>query len=92
MTCLDTPTPLSHETNDLLITCTFNLLHVLTIQVHEAVYDDIEKRGLYEMLWSTRYFGCLVWHLLSYGTISGLLKHTIYMKRYILCTIPQSLL
>ena len=47
------------------------------------MYDDVEQRGLYEMLWSTRYFGCLVWHLLMSGTVNGLLKHTINKERYI---------
>lgn len=52
------------------------------LQVHRAVYDDIEEKSLYEMLWSTRYFGCLVWHLLSSDNITGLFKHIITMKRY----------
>lgn len=34
------------------------------------------------MLWSTRYFGCLVWHLLASDNITGLFKHMIEKDRY----------
>ena len=45
------------------------------------MYDDIEKNGLYEMLWSTRYFACLVWHLLSADNITGLFNHMLAKER-----------
>ena len=46
------------------------------------MYNDIEKRGLYDLLWSTRYFGGFVWHLLKIDDITGLFKHTIDKERY----------
>lgn len=52
----------------------------MLMQVHHHVYEDIEKRGSYDLLHSSRYFGCLVWHLLTFSDpprIYGLLKHML---------------
>lgn len=62
------------------------VLTSLFLKVHKAVYEDIDKKGLYEMLWSTRYFGCLVWHLLCSDNVSGLLKHMLTKQRYLVPT------
>ncbi|XP_051965635.1 28S ribosomal protein S22, mitochondrial [Xyrauchen texanus] len=42
-------------------------------RVHELTYEDIEKHGKYDLLRSTRFFGGLVWHLVTGRRIDGLL-------------------
>ena len=44
------------------------------LQVHEKVYEDIERRGLHDLLRSTRHFGGLVWYLMSRNRVAKLLK------------------
>ena len=43
-------------------------------QVHETVHADVDKRGLYDLLRSTRHFAGLVWRLVNQEKIGGLLK------------------
>ncbi|XP_051534513.1 28S ribosomal protein S22, mitochondrial [Myxocyprinus asiaticus] len=42
-------------------------------RVHKLTYEDIEKHGKYDLLRSTRFFGGLVWHLVTGRRIDGLL-------------------
>ena len=49
----------------------------MLLQVHQHVYEDIEHRGCYDVLRSTRYFGSMIWHLLTSSPpprVYGLLK------------------
>lgn len=43
------------------------------IRVHHTVYDDLDRRGLYDLLRSTRHFGGLVWYLTTRQHLKGLL-------------------
>uniref|UniRef100_A0A3B1JFU9 Mitochondrial ribosomal protein S22 n=1 Tax=Astyanax mexicanus TaxID=7994 RepID=A0A3B1JFU9_ASTMX len=50
-------------------------------RVHALTYEDIEKNGKYNLLWSTRLFGGLVWHLISSQRIDGLLSDMLQRDR-----------
>ncbi|XP_030072725.1 small ribosomal subunit protein mS22 [Microcaecilia unicolor] len=43
------------------------------IRVHHQTYEDIEKHGKYDVLYSTRHFGGMVWYLANRKRIDGLL-------------------
>ncbi|XP_028320589.1 small ribosomal subunit protein mS22 [Gouania willdenowi] len=43
------------------------------IRVHESTYEDLEKRGKYELLRSTRHFGGMAWYLVKARRVDGLL-------------------
>eukprot|EP00074_Homo_sapiens_P058465 XP_006713766.1 28S ribosomal protein S22, mitochondrial isoform X2 [Homo sapiens] len=43
------------------------------IKVHHKTYEDIDKRGKYDLLRSTRYFGGMVWYFVNNKKIDGLL-------------------
>lgn len=45
----------------------------LCSQVHHTVYEDLDRRGMYDILRSTRHFGGMVWYLLSRQQLRGLL-------------------
>uniref|UniRef100_A0A8B9RAC2 Mitochondrial ribosomal protein S22 n=1 Tax=Astyanax mexicanus TaxID=7994 RepID=A0A8B9RAC2_ASTMX len=51
------------------------------LKVHALTYEDIEKNGKYNLLWSTRLFGGLVWHLISSQRIDGLLSDMLQRDR-----------
>ena len=42
-------------------------------QVHQTVYEHIEKGKLYDKLRSTQYFGGLVWYLVERQKMKGIL-------------------
>jgi len=39
-----------------------------------VVYDNIERRRLYDLLRSTRYFGGMVWYLMTRDRVDNLLR------------------
>nr|XP_033815220.1 28S ribosomal protein S22, mitochondrial isoform X2 [Geotrypetes seraphini] len=43
------------------------------IRIHHQTYEDIEKHGKYDILYSTRHFGGMVWYLANRKRIDGLL-------------------
>ena len=44
------------------------------LQVHEEVFEDIERRGLHDLLRFTRHFGGMVWYLMSRNRVDKLLQ------------------
>lgn len=47
------------------------------IQLTRTVYDDIDKNGLYDLLRSTRFYGCMAFYFAKHSSIDGLLRHII---------------
>ncbi|XP_043925964.1 28S ribosomal protein S22, mitochondrial isoform X2 [Protopterus annectens] len=52
------------------------------IRVHHQTYKDIDKRGKYELLRSTRHFGGMTWYLVNNKLIDGLLIDML--QRYLM--------
>lgn len=50
-------------------------------QVHKTVHADVDSRGVYDLLRSTRHFGGLVWQLMTEDKIGGLLKDMLTWKK-----------
>ena len=46
-------------------------------KVHHMVYDDIDQRGLYDLLRSTRHFGGLLWYLMTRQLLKGILEEML---------------
>lgn len=44
-------------------------------------YENLEKHGKYELLYSTRHFGGMVWYLVNARRVDGLLVHTLKKER-----------
>lgn len=55
------------------------MMIVLT-QVHCAVYEHIDSNRLYDLLRSTKYFGRMVWYLITEKSISNLLEDMLKRK------------
>lgn len=51
------------------------------IRVHKTVHADVDSRGVYDLLRSTRHFGGLVWQLMTEDKIGGLLKDMLTWKK-----------
>jgi small subunit ribosomal protein S22 len=47
------------------------------IRVHSTVYDDIDKRKIYPVLHSTRYYGTFLWYLLERDNVEGIVHHLL---------------
>lgn len=45
------------------------------IRLTQAVYDNIDKDRLYDLLRSTRFYGCMVFYFAKHSSIDGLLRH-----------------
>ena len=46
------------------------------------MYEDIDGRGLYDLLRSTRHFGGLVWYLVTRSRLDGLLRDVLERSLY----------
>lgn len=51
------------------------------IRVVHAVYDDVDRKGTYDELYSTRLFGGLVFHLACVARVDGLLLDRLMRNR-----------
>ncbi|KAI4895019.1 hypothetical protein NFI96_025007, partial [Prochilodus magdalenae] len=51
-------------------------------RVHALTYEDIEKFGKYDTLRSTRFFGGLVWHLVTSRRIDGLITDMLQRELF----------
>lgn len=51
-------------------------------RVQKLVFEDVEGRGLYELLHSSRFFGALVWYLTRQRRIDSLLLHLLRTHRF----------
>ncbi|XP_031556842.1 28S ribosomal protein S22, mitochondrial-like [Actinia tenebrosa] len=45
------------------------------IRVHDTIYDNINKENKFELLWSTRHFGGLVYYLMKHKNLGNLLDY-----------------
>ena len=53
----------------------------LLCQVHERVYDDVDRKSLYHLLESTRHYGGMLYFLVSHKRINGLLIRMMSEER-----------
>lgn len=54
---------------------------LLLVQIHAITYEDLEKHGKYELVYSTRHFGGMVWYLVNARRIDGLLVYMLKSER-----------
>lgn len=53
------------------------------LQVHAATYEDLDKHGKYELLYSTRHFGGMVWYLVRARRADGLMVDLLQRERWV---------
>eukprot|EP00066_Takifugu_rubripes_P005031 XP_003968819.1 PREDICTED: 28S ribosomal protein S22, mitochondrial [Takifugu rubripes] len=51
------------------------------IKVHTVTYEDLDKHGKYELLYSTRHFGGMVWYLVRARRVDGLIVDMLQRER-----------
>ncbi len=57
---------------------------VFSLQIHHVVYDHADEYKLHDLLRSTKYFGSMVWYLVTVkNSIAGLLKDMLSRNLYV---------
>lgn len=49
--------------------------------MHTVTYEDLDKHGKYELLYSTRHFGGMVWYLVRARRVDGLIVDMLQRER-----------
>lgn len=57
-------------------------LFLCHLQVHTVTYEDLDKHGKYELLYSTRHFGGMVWYLVRARRVDGLIVDMLQRERW----------